>query len=69
MQYLARWRPRKASALLRDGNLDLTAIARRTGYGSPAAFSKAFAREHAMAPGAYRRRSLRRQTPIQEGNR
>lgn len=55
MQYLSRWRLRKASVLLRDGNLDLTAIARRTGYSSPAAFSKAFTREHGLAPGAYRR--------------
>ncbi len=69
MQYLARWRLRKASALLRDGNCDLTTIARRTGYGSSAAFSKAFAREHAMAPGAFRRQSLRRQNPEQEGIR
>lgn len=55
MQYLARWRLRKASALLREGKLDVTAIARRTGYGSAAAFSKAFTREHGLAPGAYRR--------------
>ncbi|MDQ3734706.1 MAG: AraC family transcriptional regulator [Actinomycetota bacterium] len=55
MQYLARWRVRKAAALLREGTLDLTAIARRTGYSSAAAFSKAFTREHELAPGAYRR--------------
>ncbi len=55
MQYLARWRLQKAAALLREGRLDLTAIAKRTGYGSPAAFTKAFTREHSVAPGAYRR--------------
>lgn len=55
MQYLAGWRLRKASAMLRDGELDLTAIAARTGYSSAAALSKAFAREHGLAPGAYRR--------------
>jgi len=55
MHYLARWRLRKAAAMLREGSLDLTAIARRTGYSSSAAFSKAFAREHEVAPGVYRR--------------
>jgi AraC-like DNA-binding protein len=55
MQYLARWRLRKASAMLRDGDLDITLIASRSGYASAAAFGKAFTREHGVAPGAYRR--------------
>jgi AraC-like DNA-binding protein/quercetin dioxygenase-like cupin family protein len=55
MQYLARWRLRKAATLLRDGDQTLHAIATSTGYSSAAAFSKAFAREHGAAPGAFRR--------------
>jgi AraC-like DNA-binding protein len=55
MQYLARWRLRKAATLLRDSDQTLHTIAATTGYSSAAAFSKAFTREHGSAPGAYRR--------------
>lgn len=55
MRYLADWRLRRASVLLRTEPLSIDAIAARTGYGSAAAFSKAFARATGTAPGAYRR--------------
>jgi len=55
MQYLARWRLRKAAAMLRDGDETLDAIAAAVGYSSAAAFSKAFTREHDHSPGVYRR--------------
>lgn len=55
MQYLARWRLRKAATLLRDSDQTLHAVAATTGYSSAAAFSKAFTREHGSAPGAFRR--------------
>lgn len=65
MQYLAQWRLRKAAAILRDSDLDLTAVATRTGYASAAAFSKAFAREYGIAPGAYRQTTRTRPgTPV-----
>lgn len=55
MRYLARWRLRKAAALLRTGGCDIRAVALQTGYGSAAAFSKAFTRATGVSPGAVRR--------------
>jgi AraC-like DNA-binding protein len=55
MTYLARWRMFCARTLLREGKLSLEAIASRIGYGSAAAFSLAFTREHGVSPGSYRR--------------
>jgi len=55
MAYLGRWRMFRARALLRENNLSLDAIAAAVGYGSAAAFSLAFTRQHGIAPGAFRR--------------
>jgi transcriptional regulator GlxA family with amidase domain len=44
-----------ASRLLRDTDTPLAEVARRTGYGSEYAFSKAFSRQKGMPPGRYRR--------------
>lgn len=55
MAYLGRWRMFRARALLRANDLSLDAIAAAVGYGSAAAFSLAFTREHGVAPGAFRR--------------
>ena len=53
--YLTRWRMFQSRALLRQTELPLDAIAVQVGYGSAAAFSLAFGREHGTTPGNYRR--------------
>jgi AraC-like DNA-binding protein len=58
LAYLTRWRMTRAAALLREGDLPLSAVASRTGYGSEFAFGKAFKREFGRAPGVYRRELL-----------
>jgi Helix-turn-helix domain len=42
MQYLAKWRMQIASGLLTGGTSNIAKIAAETGYGSEAAFSRAF---------------------------
>ena len=58
LAYLTRWRMTQAAALLREGDLPLSAVAARTGYGREFAFGKAFKREFGRAPGVYRRELL-----------
>jgi AraC-like DNA-binding protein len=66
--YLTRWRMCIAAKLLAETELSLEEIAPRVGYETAAAFSKAFRRSHASAPGRFRaearspadRRSARR---------
>jgi transcriptional regulator GlxA family with amidase domain len=43
----------KATALLRDGNKKMFAVAKSVGYDSDAAFSKAFKRVFGLAPNKY----------------
>jgi AraC-like DNA-binding protein len=57
MQYVMRWRLRKAATLLRAGDTGIAEVAARVGYESEAAFGKAFKRAMGVAPGAYRRSS------------
>jgi transcriptional regulator GlxA family with amidase domain len=45
-----------ARGLLRDTNGSLSSIAQQIGYGSEAAFSKAFKEVIGVSPGTYRRR-------------
>jgi len=54
MQYLARWRMQLAAGLLSNGTAPLIEIATRVGYGSEAAFSRAFKRWVGIAPSAWR---------------
>src|SRR5262249_52617166 len=42
MHYLARWRMQIASGLLDGGNTNIATVAEKIGYGSEAAFSRAF---------------------------
>lgn len=56
MQYLASWRMQIASGLLTSG-VNVAAVAAETGYGSEAAFSRAFKKLVGMPPSAWRRRS------------
>ena len=55
LEYLGRWRMTLASRWLTESTSTLTDIATRLGYGSDAAFSKAFSRIMGKPPGAFRR--------------
>lgn len=54
MQYLAKWRMQIAWGLLRRGT-NIANVAAETGYGSEAAFSRAFKKVVGMSPSAWRR--------------
>jgi len=56
MHYLAKWRMQVAAGLLASGNQNIAAIAAETGYGSEAAFSRAFKKIVGMPPSEWRRR-------------
>lgn len=56
MQYLARWRMQLAAGLLDASSSSLAEIAEKIGYGSEAAFSRAFKRWVGMAPAMWRQR-------------
>ncbi len=55
MRYLERWRLSIAARALRGGNEAIARIAERSGYGSEAAFTRAFKRELGMPPSAWRK--------------
>lgn len=55
MHYLAKWRMQIASTLL-SGGAPIAAVAAEAGYGSEAAFSRAFKNMAGMPPSAWRRR-------------
>jgi AraC-like DNA-binding protein len=57
IEYLIRWRLRKAASMLRASTAGIAEIAERVGYDSEAAFSKAFKRSIGVTPGAFRRRA------------
>lgn len=54
LAYLTRWRMELAARQLRETDDAVNAIARRVGYTSEFAFSRAFARERGQPPGRYR---------------
>jgi AraC-like DNA-binding protein len=56
MLYLAKWRMQIASALLAGGSTNLATVANEIGYGSEAAFSRAFKKMVGVPPSAWRRR-------------
>lgn len=58
MHYLARRRMQLASQRLRESRASVAQIAFDVGYESEAAFSRAFKREFAVPPAAWRRRSV-----------
>jgi AraC-like DNA-binding protein len=64
LDYLTRWRMEKAGDLLLQGEESLDEIARRVGYESGAAFSKAFKREMGTVPGLYRKEQVGSVNPI-----
>jgi AraC-like DNA-binding protein len=53
MEYLLAWRMELARDLLRRGELNMSQIAERVGYGSGSAFSAAFHRHTGVAPSRY----------------
>ncbi|HEY4165619.1 MAG TPA: AraC family transcriptional regulator [Reyranella sp.] len=55
MHYLANWRMQIAASLLSRG-VNIAAIAGETGYGSEAAFSRAFKKVVGVSPSAWRQR-------------
>lgn len=54
IKYLTEWRMHLADELLRTTELSVAAVARRIGYESEPAFSRAFRRSHGSSPGAWR---------------
>jgi AraC-like DNA-binding protein len=54
LAYLTRWRMELAARQLRETNDAISAIARRVGYTSEFAFSRAFSRARGRPPGRYR---------------
>lgn len=57
IRYLTGWRMHVAEDLLRATTVNVGAVARRTGYDSEEAFSRAFKRVHGTSPGAWRARA------------
>jgi AraC-like DNA-binding protein len=58
--YIVRWRMLNARTLLEDRELSLGEIAAQVGYGSEAAFNRAFSREMGLPPGELRSRLQQR---------
>ena len=56
IRYLAEWRMHLAADLLATTDLGVFAIARRVGYDSEEAFSRAFKRYHGLSPAHWRER-------------
>ena len=56
MHYLGKWRMQIAAGLLSGGTANIATIAAETGYGSEAAFSRAFKKMVGVSPSAWRRR-------------
>jgi transcriptional regulator GlxA family with amidase domain len=55
MHYLANWRMQVATQQLRNTSASLAQIAESVGYGSEAAFSRAFKKTFSAAPATWRR--------------
>ena len=57
MAYLTRWRLKLGAEILRTTEDSVAQIAAEVGYGSEAAFNRAFKREFDCPPAQFRRRS------------
>jgi AraC-like DNA-binding protein len=55
MAYLAQWRLKLAAEILQSSETSVAEVAATVGYGSEAAFNRAFKREFACPPAQYRR--------------
>ena len=60
MRYCARWRMRVACNLLRDGRQNTANVAHAVGFGSEAAFNRAFKREFGIPPATWKREAEER---------
>jgi transcriptional regulator GlxA family with amidase domain len=60
IRYLVEWRMQLAADLLRTTSLKLAAIAEQSGYGSEAAFSRAFHRHLGQSPAQWREQVMTR---------
>ncbi|WP_300973774.1 alpha/beta fold hydrolase [Sphingomonas sp. LHG3406-1] len=60
IRYAGRWRLEVAARLLSGEKLSLAEIAWRTGFGSEAAFNRAFKRQFGAPPAKWRRSAMRR---------
>ena len=58
MLYLARWRMQIAAGLLSGSNAAIAAVAEEIGYGSEAAFSRAFKKLVGVPPSSWRRKPI-----------
>lgn len=67
MRYVARFKMRLAFNALREEGVRISALASRLGYGSEAAFSRAFKRCMGVSPGAVRRDASRARPPLDLG--
>ncbi|HXR76578.1 MAG TPA: AraC family transcriptional regulator [Bryobacteraceae bacterium] len=56
MAYLAQWRLKLGADMLRSGDEAVAAVAGAVGYGSEAAFNRAFKREFGCPPAQFRRK-------------
>ena len=56
IQYLAKWRMQMAWGMLSRGSVNMATVAAEIGYGSEAAFSRAFKKVVGEPPSAWRRR-------------
>ncbi|MCB1020395.1 MAG: cupin domain-containing protein [Bryobacterales bacterium] len=63
MEYLLALRMAIAKDLLRRHDVDIAAVAERTGYGSASAFSAAFSRHAGIPPGRYARAYAQERRP------
>jgi AraC-like DNA-binding protein len=59
IQYLSKWRLQVAAGLLDRQGMSIAHIAAAVGFGSEAAFNRAFKREVGTPPGTWRRRTRR----------
>ncbi len=57
LEYVTRWRMQRAAELLRESDLAMIEVAERVGYGSEAAFTRAFKRREGVSPAGFRRTS------------
>lgn len=69
MQYLARWRLQIAMSRLNDASVKVSQVACEVGYGSEAAFSRAFKRVMGVSPARWRARPGSRAAPLDAGSR
>ena len=63
MAYLAKWRLKLGAEILRSSEDSVAEIAATVGYGSEAAFNRAFKREFDCPPAQYRKSYIKRNSP------